>query len=387
MRILYWGTPAYAVPTLEALVAAGHHLVGVVTQPDRRRGRGKGLQPSPVKARAQELGLPVFTPERIRREQQLQAELAALRPDLSVVVAFGQILPPEVLAVPPLGCWNGHGSLLPRWRGAAPIQWSLIEGDASTGVGIMAMEAGLDTGPVLLERTLAIGLRENASQLAERLSRLTADLVLEALPRIEAAGSGPEPERWQRLALRQQSLDGMTYARQLNREDFRLDWTLGGLQLHRRVMGLHPGAHTSWRGRRLQVLATEPLVRRLVDQLSPEAARLAERWGLPADTATTAESPWMSGFGEAAMVAPAVAAGPPATPAPSEAAASGASPGTVLAIEPGVGLVVATGGCPLLLREARLEGKGTVSGNGLIQQWGGRVGDRLGEDGPAAAMA
>ncbi len=359
MRILFWGTPAYAVPSLDALMQAGHAVVGVVSQPDRRRGRGRALMPSPVKARAVELGLPVFTPERIRREPELQAELAALKPDLSVVVAFGQILPPEVLAVPPLGCWNGHGSLLPRWRGAAPIQWSLIEGDAATGVGVMAMEAGLDTGPVLLERSLEIGLLENASQLGERLSRLTATLLVEALPLIEAAGSGPESERWQRLGVRVQSEEGMTYARQLVREDFQLDWSLGALPLHRRVMGLYPGAHTSWRGRKLQILASEPLVRRLADQLSPEGARLAERWGLPA-----------GGDDQA-------------TPA---GAGTGVAPGTVLAIEPAVGLVVATGGCPLLVRQARLEGKGTVDGTALIQQWGGRVGDRLGDgEGTAAA--
>ena len=377
MRILFWGTPAYAVPSLDALVQAGHAVVGVVSQPDRRRGRGRALMSSPVKARALELGLPVFTPERIRREPELQAELAALKPDLSVVVAFGQILPPEVLAVPPLGCWNGHGSLLPRWRGAAPIQWSLIEGDAATGVGVMAMEAGLDTGPVLLERSLEIGLLENASQLGERLSRLTATLLVEALPLIEAAGSGPESERWQRLGVHIQSEEGMTYARQLVREDFPLDWSLGALPLHRRVMGLYPGAHTSWRGRKLQILSSEPLVRRLSDQLSPEAARLALRWGLPAaaggggDLISVQGSP-ASGDGEAQ-----------ATPA---GAGTGVAPGTVLAIEPAVGLVVATGGCPLLVRQARLEGKGTVDGTALIQQWGGQVGDRLGDgEGTAAA--
>ena len=373
MRILFWGTPAYAVPSLDALVQAGHAVVGVVSQPDRRRGRGRGLMPSPVKARAMELGLPVFTPERIRREPDLQAELAALKPDLSVVVAFGQILPPEVLAVPPLGCWNGHGSLLPRWRGAAPIQWSLIEGDAATGVGVMAMEAGLDTGPVLLERRLEIGLLENASQLGERLSQLTATLLVEALPRIEAAGVGPESERLSRLGVRVQSEEGMTYARQLTREDFQLDWSLGALPLHRRVMGLYPGAYTSWRGRRLQVLASEPLVRRLADQLSPEGARLAERWGLAAgggDPATVQGSP-ASDDGEVQ-----------ATPA---GAGTDSAPGTVLALEPGVGLVVATGGCPLLVRQARLEGKGMVEGTALIQQWGGRIGDRLGDGENTAA--
>ena len=350
MRVLYWGTPAYAVPSLEALLSAGHTLVGVISQPDRRRGRGRALQPSPVKQRALELGIPVFTPARIRREPDLQAELAALGAEVSVVVAFGQILPREVLGQPPLGCWNGHGSLLPRWRGAAPIQWALLEGDEETGVGIMAMEEGLDTGPVLLERRLPIGLLENASQLGERMAALTAELLVEALPRIAAAGPGAEAERLTKLAVRPQGEQGMTYARQLERQDFRLDWSEGGLQLHRRVMALHPGAHTSWRNRRLQVLASEPLVRRLAEKLSPEGARLAQRWGLP---------------------------GPGAAP-PAEAAPA-APGGTVLAIEPGVGLVVASGGCPLLVRQARLEGKAAAAGTALIQQMGCRPGDRLGE--------
>ncbi|MCU0528241.1 MAG: methionyl-tRNA formyltransferase [Cyanobium sp. Prado107] len=344
MKILFWGTPAYAVPSLDALVAAGHTLVGVVSQPDRRRGRGKALMASPVKARALELGLPVFTPERIRREPAIQAELAALGADASVVVAFGQILPPEVLAQPPLGCWNGHGSLLPRWRGAAPIQWSLIEGDSHTGVGIMAMEPGLDTGPVLLERPIPIGLLENAGQLAGRLAALTAELLLEALPRIEAAGPGPEAERLARLGVRRQSEEGVTHARLLTKEDFQIDWRQPALTIHRRVMGLHPGAYTSWGEERLRLLATEPLVQRLADQLSPEAAALCGRnW--PGQQA-----------GE-----------PPA-----------ALPGRVLAVEPGVGAVLATGGCPLLLRQGQLAGRAACAGRALLQQLGLRPGDHLG---------
>ena len=337
MKILFWGTPAYAVPSLEALVAAGHTLVGVVTQPDRRRGRGKELQPSPVKARALELGIPVFTPERIRREPACQEQLGALGADAYVVVAFGQILPPEVLQQPPLGCWNAHGSLLPRWRGAGPIQWSLLEGDAETGVGIMAMEAGLDTGPVLLERSIGIGLLENAHQLGQRLASLSADLLVEALPTIAAAGPGPEAERLSRLQVRAQGEVGLNYARMLTKEDAVIDWGASALAIHRRVMGLYPGAHTSWRGKRLKLLATEPLVARLADGLSAEARALLEA--------------------------------PPAD----------APPGSVLAIVPGVGVVLASGGCPLLLRQAQLEGKAAAQGQSLIQQLEARRGDRLGD--------
>jgi len=349
MRILFWGTPTYAVASLNALVEAGHELVGVVSQPDRRRGRGKELIASPIKARALELGIPVFTPERIRKDLACQEQLAGLGADVYVVVAFGQILPPAVLAQPPLGCWNGHGSLLPRWRGAGPIQWSLLEGDSQTGVGMMAMEEGLDTGPVLLERSLPIGLLDNAHHLAEGLAGLTGSLLVEALPLIEQAGPGSQADRWARLGLQSQSEQGMTYARQLVKDDFLLDWSQSGLCLHRKVMALYPGAHSPWAGKRLKLLATEPLVQRLRDQLSPEARALADQWGLNPKVGI-----------------------PPQPDSPRQA------PGTVLAIEPGVGLVITTGGCPLLLRSGQLEGKASATGQSLIQQLAASPGHQFG---------
>ena len=335
MRLLFWGTPAYAVPTLSALHEAGHTIVGVVTQPDRRRGRGKQLVPSPVRNRAEELGLPVFTPSRIRRDIDCQTQLAELKPDASIVVAFGQILPMEVLQQPPLGCWNGHGSLLPRWRGAGPIQWSLMEGDTETGVGIMAMEVGLDTGPVLLERKLKIGLLDNAQQLGDRLSQLTADLMVEALPLIEAAGPGTEAERRQRLDLRYQP-DEHTYARMVTKADYRIDWSASALAIHRLVMGLYPGAQTRCQGKMLKIHSTEPLIERLKDQLTPPAAALVGRW-----------------------------------------ATGGDEPGTVLAAIQDLGIVVSSSGCPLLIREAQLEGKAKSRGQALVQQLQSAVGCRL----------
>ena len=322
MRVLFWGTPAYAIPTLNALFDGGHQIVGVVTQPDRRRGRGGALQPSPVKARALQLQLqstapiPIFCPERIRKEPQIQADLAALGADLNVVVAFGQLLPAAVLDAPLYGSWNGHGSLLPRWRGAAPIQWSLLEGDSSTGVGIMAMEVGLDTGPVLIERHLSIGLLENASQLGIRLSELTAELMLEALPLIAKGNYQLQP----------QPAAGVCNARMINKADYQIDWQQPALQLHRQVMALYPGVYTTWQGKRLKMLATEPLVERLSAELSPEVAELTKRQ-------------W-----------------------PQEC------PGEVIERIPGLGVVFATGGCPLLLRSGQLEGKSAASGANLLQQ-------------------
>ena len=338
MRILYWGTPAYAVPTLTELHNAGHTVEGVVSQPDRRRGRGKQLVPSAVKQEALKLNLPVFTPERIKKDAECQQQLAALGADLSVVVAFGQILPVDVLEQPALGCWNGHGSLLPRWRGAAPIQWSILSGDTETGVGVMAMEEGLDTGPVLLERKLTIGLLDNAFELGGRLSRLTAQLMVDAMPLIEAAGAGSIHDRWQRLGLQPQA-DESCYARMLSKQDFLIDWNGSALAIHRQVMGLYPGAQTSWDGKRLKLSETEPLIERLRSQLSVEAQELIGRWP------------------------------------------TGGHPcGTVLACIQDLGLVVSSSGCPLLIREAQLEGKARSRGQALVQQLAAAEHQRLGQN-------
>ena len=345
MKILYWGTPAYAVPTLDALHSAGHELVGVVSQPDRRRGRGSQTQPSAVKARALELGLPVFTPERLRKQPDIQAQLAALGAEVFVVVAYGQILPATVLAVPPLGCWNGHGSLLPRWRGAAPIQWALLEGDRQSGVGIMAMEEGLDTGAVLLERSLAIGLRDNAEAVSLSLAQLTASLMLEALVAIEAGGPGPEAERLARLGVRQQSEQGMTYARLLQRDDFEIRWQRSALEIHRQVMGLYPGAVAQWRDQRFKLLATEPLLPELAEQLSPEAQALLRSGAISGD--------------------------------------GGGQPGQVAALAAGLGLVVATGDGALLVRRGLLAGRRVSEGRLLLEQLQAQVGDRFAACGDA----
>ena len=329
MNILFWGTPDYAVPTLVALHQAGHTLVGVVTQPDRRRGRGKSLIPSPVKAKALEMGLTVFTPQRIKQDENCQEQLAELKADLSVVVAFGQILPKSVLNQPPLGCWNGHGSLLPRWRGAGPIQWSLLEGDAETGVGVMAMEEGLDTGPVLIERNLPIGLLDNRHTLAERLSALTADLMVEAMPLIESAGHGSEHERRARLKLIDQAdrPGEASYARMLSKQDHQIDWSASALTIHRKVMALYPNAVTIWNDKRLKLLHCEPLIERLREELPAEIHPLIGRWPT-----------------------------------------GGHPPGIVLGTEKGLGIVVSTSGCPILVRAAQLEGKGRSQSDSLLQQ-------------------
>ena len=243
------GTPEFAVPVLEALADA-HRVVGVVTQPDRPAGRGRRLAPSPVKQVALEHGLMLSQPHSLRTPEAV-AQLSAWRPEVIVVAAFGQILPQDVLDLPPHGCLNVHGSLLPRWRGAAPVTAAILAGDEVTGVTIMQMDAGLDTGPVLAQREELIAPDDTQATLEERLARLGAELLVETLVAY-LAGS---------LLPRSQPDEGATYAGQLRKEDGWLDWSRPAVELDRRVRAFTPwpGAFTMWRGRRLKVLRAVPL--------------------------------------------------------------------------------------------------------------------------------
>jgi methionyl-tRNA formyltransferase len=229
MRLVFAGTPEFAVPALRVAAAQGE-LLAVYTQPDRPAGRGRQLAPSPVKAEAAARGVPVRQPETLR-DPAVQAELAALQPDLMIVVAYGLILPRAVLAIPRLGCWNVHASLLPRWRGAAPIQRAIEAGDAETGVDLMQMEKGLDTGPVLLERRTPIGAQETAGQLHDRLAQLGAQVLEDGLRRVNAG---------QRLVPHAQPAAGATYAAKIEKAEARLDWQRPAPELERRVRAFHP---------------------------------------------------------------------------------------------------------------------------------------------------
>lgn len=233
MRIVFWGTPAFALPALRALTEEGHQVVGVVTQPDRPAGRGRGVAMSPVKQVATEEGIPVLQPERARGPEFME-QLRALEPDLSVVVAYGQILRPEVLELPPRGSVNIHASLLPELRGAAPIQWAVIRGFERTGVTIMRMEAGLDSGPMLFRVEEPIRADEPSSELADRLSEVGAEALIETLALMEGDGLLEVP----------QDHDRATYAPKLDRETARLDWTLPAAEVARWIRGLDevPGA-------------------------------------------------------------------------------------------------------------------------------------------------
>lgn len=250
LRVVYAGTPEFAVPALEALVRSPHHVAAVYTQPDRPAGRGRRLRPSPVKSAALAHGLVVEQPESLKRVE-VQDRLAAYRPDVMVVAAYGLILPQAVLDIPPLGCLNIHASLLPRWRGAAPIQRAILAGDAETGVSIMQMAAGLDTGDVLLRRAVPIGAQDTAADLHERLASLGAALMLETLERLLAGELRPEPQDETRA----------TYARKLDKAEAELDWTQPAELLARRVRAFNPWpvAYTRLKGEPLRIWQAEAL--------------------------------------------------------------------------------------------------------------------------------
>jgi methionyl-tRNA formyltransferase len=229
LRIVFAGTPEFAVPSLRAAAQLGD-VVAAYTQPDRPAGRGRELTPSPVKREALLRGIPVLQPESLKGELSRDA-LRALRPDLMVVVAYGLLLPSRILEIPRFGCWNVHASLLPRWRGAAPIQRAIEAGDAETGVCLMQMEKGLDTGPVLLAQRTPIGADETGGQLHDRLAALGAQVLADGLGLLRA-GMRPVPQP--------QSTDGVTYAHKLDKAEARLDWTQPAAALARKVRAFQP---------------------------------------------------------------------------------------------------------------------------------------------------
>lgn len=244
MRIIFAGTPAFAAIALRALWAAEHHVVLVLTQPDRPSGRGLVMKTSEVKRTALEHGLPLEQPASLRAEAVI-ARLRSVGADVVVVAAYGLILPPAVLEVTPLGCINIHASLLPRWRGAAPIQRALLAGDPETGVSIMQMDAGLDTGPVLLERLVRIADDDTAGTLEAKLAAVGAEAIVAALDAIEQGQVVPRP----------QPEAGVSYAHKISREEARLDWSRSAVELERAVRAFDPvpGAHTTLAGQALKI--------------------------------------------------------------------------------------------------------------------------------------
>jgi methionyl-tRNA formyltransferase len=250
LAIVFAGTPDFSVPALEALLDSKHRVQAVYTQPDRPAGRGRQIAMSAVKQTALRHAIPVEQPATLRDPAAVE-RLAACAADVMVVVAYGLLLPQAVLDVPRLGCLNVHASLLPRWRGAAPIQRAILAGDVETGVTIMQMEAGLDTGPSLLESRTPIGERETASALHDRLAKLGAEALLEALDSIAAGSARP----------RAQPSEGVTYAHKIRKEEATIDWTASAVAIDRQVRAFNawPVAQTQWNGRQLRVWEAMPV--------------------------------------------------------------------------------------------------------------------------------
>ncbi len=243
MRLIFLGTPAFAVPTLEA-VARRHEVISVITQPDRPKGRGQELAASAVKQAAVRLGLPVYQPERIKRAEA-QAHLVSLAPEIMVVVGYGQIIPQSVIDIAPRGIINVHASLLPKYRGAAPIQWAIINGETRTGVTTMQINAGLDTGDILLQREAEIGPEETAMELGERLAVMGAELLIETVDGLARGAITPQKQDDTQASL----------APILNKEDGAISWSFAASAIHNRIRGLlpWPGAYTRFRGQLLHI--------------------------------------------------------------------------------------------------------------------------------------
>lgn len=302
MRIVFMGTPDFSVPALKALVKAGHQVIAVVTQPDKPKGRGKEVQMTPVKIQAMEYGIPVYQPAKVREASFVEV-LKGLEADAYVVIAFGQILPKAVLELPKYGCINIHASLLPKYRGAAPIQWCVIDGERETGITTMMMDVGLDTGDMLEKAVIPIEEKETGGSLHDKLSMAGGDLILSTLKKLEEGTLVRTP----------QTDEGTCYAKMLTKSLGDIDWNQGAVSIERLIRGLNPwpSAYTMWNGKTIKIWAADVIAGR-------EAAEFLSESGVPAETGT--------------------------------------APGTVVCSDKR-GLVVCTGGGLLSIRELQMEGK------------------------------
>ncbi|MBC6430724.1 methionyl-tRNA formyltransferase [Nostoc sp. HG1] len=315
MKIVFFGTPQFAVPTLEKLLNHSEFdVLAVVTQPDKRRERGNKLIPSPVKAIATAHNLPVWQPERVKKDIETLTQLKQSDADVFVVVAYGQILSSKILNMPKLGCINVHGSILPKYRGAAPIQWCLYNGEKQTGITTMLMDVGMDTGAMLQIATTPIGLLDSTQDLAERLAAIGGDLLVETLLKLERQEIQPIPQ--DNLAA--------TYAPLIQKQDYVLDWSKNAIQLHNQIRGFYPNCTATFRNNLLKITASAPLGSVGDRDLPPELQEFIHK--LP-DLSNTSDKP-----------------------------------GVVVSIAKGIGAIVQTGEGLLLLREVQLAGKRPQSG-------------------------
>ena len=317
MRIIFWGTPEYSLESLDIFIKSKHEVIAVVSQPDKKRSRGNKLISSPVKNFAEQESIKIYTPRKIRENIHFISELKSLSCDLFIVIAYGKILPKEILDIPKFGCWNAHASLLPRWRGAAPIQWSLMKGDEFTGVGIMKMNEGLDTGDLLLEEKIKIDNNDNLNTLTEKLSILSAKLFLDATSLLEE-----NINKNTNSQLTKQNTLGreITYARMIEKSDFKVDWDNEAIKISRKIKALYPRANTTFRGKNLKIIKIKVLSS---DEINNDKYYFMRNYS---------------------------------------------KPGIILAVIENEGIIISTKTDPIILLEAKLEGKNISSKKQLIQQ-------------------
>jgi len=329
MKIVFFGTPQFAVPTLKSLIEHSEfEVVAVVTQPDKRRGRGSKTIPSAIKKVAVEHNIPVWQPKRVKKSQETLAQLCEAAADAFVVVAYGQILSQEILDMPRIGCINVHGSILPQYRGAAPIQWSIYNGDRETGITTMLMDQGLDTGDMLLKAYTKIDLLDNSLDIAIKLAAQGAELLIETLLKLDS--NALEPTK--------QNDDESSYARLIKKADYVIDWSRDAIAIHNQIRAFYPSCITSFRGQQLKVKATIPLVAEYLEELP---AQLQEKWS---------ELEQLSG-----------------------------DSGAIAASIKNFGAVIQTGSGLLLLTQVQLAGKKAQSGWDFVNGMRLSVGEKLGE--------
>ena len=330
MKIFFFGTPEFAVPTLEKLLNnSNFEVLGIITQPDKRRGRGNQLTPSAVKQVAIAQNLPIWQPKRLKKSPKTLEILKNSGADAFVVVAYGQLLSPEILAMPKLGCINVHGSILPQYRGAAPLQWSLVHGETETGITTMLMDEGMDTGAMLLKAYTPIQLLDNVDQIAEILAQKGADLLIETLEKLANHQITPIP----------QNPDKASHAPLIQKADFEIDWLRSAWEIHNQVRGFFPNCFTQFRGQALKVFATIPLGDRYWPQLPPELKKLESQ-------------------------------------APNLVGLAG-QPGELVKILKNFGPVIQTGDGLLLLKEIQLAGKPARSGWDFVNGMRLSIGEML----------
>ena len=326
MNIIFWGTPDYSVESLKILIDSHHEISAVITQPDKKRSRGSKLIESPIKKIALDNNIPVFTPNKIKNNTSFIETLKSFKSDVFVVIAYGKILSSEILEIPRYGCWNAHASLLPRWRGAAPIHWALLKGDSFTGVGIIKMDEGLDTGDLLLEEKVRIKESDNLLTLSQKLSILSSNLIYKSLEIIEK-----EPTAVKSKLIPQKLKDiEIKYARMINKEDYILDLNDCAENIIRKVNGFFPSSFIMHRNKILKILNVRLLSETEMKKI--EKSYLKENKTLI---------------------------------------------GEVLEIIKGEGVVIATQTKPILIKEIKLEGKKISKGNQLIQQLNLKKGEKI----------